>query len=262
MFPNTPREEYRENPIEEVICQFRFPPILKIGTTTPAEFQDQIRTQFPLYQPQDALPPIPDQVRGILSQVGMENLLGSQLPRVHQFATEDGASTVSLQTDFIALRVTDYERWDAFRELFESVEGNFKLLYEPQFYSRIGLRYRDVIIRENLGLDSVPWSELLNGDLVGLLRHDRSTLITQSVAAVQMELTEINNAHLTLQYGLQAQTEQSPSVYFIDTDIAIEQRTEPDDVFSLLNQFNRAAGDIFRWAIKDTLRNALGPTSI
>ena len=262
MFPNTPREEYKKNPIEEVICQFRFPPILKIGTITPAEFQDRIRARFPLYQPQDALPPMPEQVRGILSQVGIENLLGSQMPRVHQFATEDGTNTVSLQNDFIALRVTDYKRWGTFREQFKSVEENFRVLYEPQFYSRIGLRYRDVIVREKLGLDNVPWSELLNGDLVGFLRHDRSSLVTQSIAAVQMRLTEIGNAHLTLQYGLQPQTEQSPSVYFIDADIAIEQRTDPNDAFSLLNQFNSSAGNIFRWAIKDTLRNALGPTSV
>lgn len=260
VFPDSPREEYRNNPIEEVICQFRFPPILKIGTTTPAEFQDRIRTQFPLYQPQDALPLMPDQVRGILSQLGVDNLLGSQFPSVHQFVTEDGTSTVSLQTDFIALRVTKYERWECFREQLESIERSFRNIYEPQFYSRVGLRYRDVIIRENLGLDGVAWSELLNRDLVGFYgRSEATELVTQAVAATQMELPNIENAQMTLQYGLQAPTNESPSSYFIDADIAIEQRTELNDAFPLLNQFNRAAGNIFRWAISDTLRDAMGP---
>ena len=262
LFPNTRREEYRNNPIEEVICQFRFPPILKIGTTTPAEFQDSVRKQFPLYQLQDTFPPVPEQVREMLSQVGggIENLLGSQFPRVHQFATEDGASVISLQSDFIALRVTDYKRWEVFRECLESIERSFRTIYEPQFYSRVGLRYRDVIVREDLGLDNAPWNELLNRDLVGFYGQDEaSELVTQAVAAVQMKLPDIENAQVTLQYGLQTQTEKTQSLYFIDTDIAIEQRTGLDDAFSLLDQFNRAAGNIFRWAISDTLRNAMGP---
>ena len=259
MFPDTPREEYRNNPIEEVICQFRFPPILKIGTTTPAEFQDCIRTQFPLYQAQDALPPIPNQVREMLSQVGVENLLGSQLPRVHQFATEDGASDVSLQTDSITLRVIDYERWDAFREQLESIERSFRTIYKPQFYSRVGLRYRDVIVREKLGLDDVAWSELLNDDLVGFAGHEESSkLVTFATAIVQMNLPEIEDALLTMQHGFQGQSEELPSAYFIDTDIAIEKRTNPDDVFPLLDQFNRTTGNIFRWAVSDTLRDAMG----
>ncbi len=260
MFPDTPREEYRNNPIEEVICQFRFPPILKIGTTAPAEFQDRIRRQFPLYQPQDPFPSVPEQVRGILSQLGIENMLGSQSPSVHQFVTEDGTSIVSLQTDFIALRVTKYERWEAFREQLESIERSFRNIYEPQFYSRVGLRYRDVIVRENLELDGVSWSELLNRDLVGFYgRNEATELVTQAVAVAQMKLPDVENAQLTLQYGLQTQTDETPSIYFVDTDIAIEQRTELDDAFSLLDQFNRTAGNIFRWAISDVLRDALEP---
>ena len=263
VFPDSPREEYRNNPIEEVICQFRFPSILKIGTTAPAEFQDSIRRQFPLYQPQDALPPMPEQVRGVLSQLGIENLLGSQFPSVHQFVTEDGTSTVSLQTDFIALRVTKYERWEVFREQLESIERSFRNIYEPQFYSRVGLRYRDVIVRENLGLDGVAWSELLNRDLVGFYgQYGASELVTQAVAATQMKLPNVENAQITLQHGLQAQTDETPSIYFIDTDIATEQRTELDDAFLLLDQFNRAAGNIFRWAISDILRDAMEPAPL
>ena len=173
---------------------------------------------------------------------------------------KDETSTVSLQPEFIALRVTDYKRWCSFREQLELIESSFRDIYEPQFYSRVGLRYRDVIVRENLGLDDVAWSELVNRDLVGFYgQNEASELVAQAVTVAQMKLPDIENVQLTLQYGLQARTDETPSVYFIDTDIAIEQRTELDDAFSLLHQFNRTAGNIFRWAISDVLRGALEP---
>ena len=258
VFPDSQREEYRKNPLEEVICQLRFPPILKIGTTSPAEFQDRIRKHFPLYELGSVIP-IPEQLMEVLSDSGLENMLPTQMPRLHRFATEDRSRSISLQSDFIAFSVTDYKRWQDFREQFEFVEQEFRRLYEPQFYSRIGLRYRDAIIREDIGLGNCPWGNLLNRDLAGLLARDEShNLISQTLTAVQMRLPEIENAQLTLQYGLRPESAQMPAdIYFIDSDISIEQRTEPNASFELLDQFNQIAGNIFRWAIRDTLRDAL-----
>ena len=257
VFPDTPREEYVHNPLEEVICQLRFPPILKIGTTAPAEFQDRVRKQFPLYEQGTAIP-IPEQVMGILSNSGLENALTNQMPRFHRFITEDEARSISLQSDFIALSVTDYKRWQDFREQFEIAEREFRHLYEPQFYSRVGLRYRDAIIREDIGLEGHSWGDLINSDLTGLLGHAEAGIVTQSTAAIQMNLPEIEGARLTFQYGLQPESERLPGgAYVIDADIFIEQRTDPNDCFRLLDQFNRITGNIFRWAISGALRDAL-----
>ena len=258
IFPDTPREEYRNNPLEEVICQLRFPSILKIGTTLPAEFQDRIRDQFPMYD-QGSNIPIPDQVRDLLSNAGLENIFANQMPRLHRFRTEDNARTVSLQPDFIAFSVTDYKRWQDFREQFKFAEGEFRLLYKPQFYSRVGLRYRDVIIREDLGLKSHSWGDLFNKDLSGLLGHDEaSSLVDRTLTATHMRLPELSGAHLILQYGMRPESEEIPvDTFFIDADIYIEQRIEPNASFELLDQFNRIAGNIFRWAISGALRDAL-----
>ena len=46
-FPETDRVIYAHNPLEQVICQFRFPPILRIDSELPAQFQDRIRHEFP-----------------------------------------------------------------------------------------------------------------------------------------------------------------------------------------------------------------------
>jgi uncharacterized protein (TIGR04255 family) len=46
-FPeDSPRVIYGRNPLEQVICQIRFPTILKIDTELPAAFQEQIRSDI------------------------------------------------------------------------------------------------------------------------------------------------------------------------------------------------------------------------
>ena len=49
MFSTEPRVTYRKNQLGEVICQLRFPTILSINTTEPADFQEMIRSDFPKY---------------------------------------------------------------------------------------------------------------------------------------------------------------------------------------------------------------------
>ena len=49
MFSNQPRKIYRRNQLIEVICQLRFPEILKIEAHEPADFQDAIRQVYPQF---------------------------------------------------------------------------------------------------------------------------------------------------------------------------------------------------------------------
>ena len=207
---------------------------------------------------------MPNQVRDILSEAGIEGLFPTQAPRLHRFSTEDASRSVSLQSDFIAFAVNDYRRWQDFREQFAFIEDRFRCLYAPSFYSRIGLRYKDVIDRKNLDLEGHSWGELLNRDLVGLLGDEYIfSQVGRALTMVQMRLPEIDGAQLTLRYGLLAQPNQTPlDAYVIDTDIFVEQRVEPYDCFRLLDEFNGITENIFRWAISDTLRDALGPNPI
>ncbi|MFR1260789.1 MAG: TIGR04255 family protein [Oscillospiraceae bacterium] len=58
MFSNQPRKFYRRSPLIEVICQLRFPDILKIEAHEPADFQDAIRQVYPQYAKRiEQLPP-------------------------------------------------------------------------------------------------------------------------------------------------------------------------------------------------------------
>ncbi len=63
MFSNQPRKIYRRNQLIEVICQLRFPEILKIEAHEPADFQDAIRQAYPQYGKK--LEPLPQPDEGL-----------------------------------------------------------------------------------------------------------------------------------------------------------------------------------------------------
>ncbi|HQU44113.1 MAG TPA: TIGR04255 family protein, partial [Pirellulales bacterium] len=59
--PEFPRVIYGKNPLEVVICQLRFPPILRIGAELPAEFQERIRKDYPEFRDRSAALGMPAQ---------------------------------------------------------------------------------------------------------------------------------------------------------------------------------------------------------
>ena len=102
MFSNQPRKFYRRSPLIEVICQLRFPDILKIEAHEPADFQDAIRQVYPQYAKRiEQLPP--QNAGGKMVEQGTVNN--------YQFISADGGWKVSLTKGFIALSTTRYTRW-------------------------------------------------------------------------------------------------------------------------------------------------------
>jgi uncharacterized protein (TIGR04255 family) len=86
-FPDSDRVIYDRNPLIEVICQLRFPPILRVDSEVPARFQEQIRDDFPLLTEEDftVLPDLSPE----LSQI-VRASLQQQAPRKNwKFTSED-----------------------------------------------------------------------------------------------------------------------------------------------------------------------------
>lgn len=83
-FPPTPRVRYELNPIQEVICQLRYPPILRIGAEAPAAFQEVIRKDYPLYSSVR-----PELLRGVSLPYAISVTNGGDLGWDHQATTEE-----------------------------------------------------------------------------------------------------------------------------------------------------------------------------
>src|SRR6266851_1582000 len=117
-FPDSPRVIYTTNPLEEVICQLKFPSILRIDSEPPAGFQDQVRGGYPLLQENPGLQlEFPANIAKMI--VGdFPSISGN---KVYQFSSVDGVWKIGLSREFVALSTSHYTRWEEFRSRLELV---------------------------------------------------------------------------------------------------------------------------------------------
>lgn len=259
-FPSSRRVVYHNNPLVEVICQLRFPPILEIAAHEPAEFQNRIRDLYPLYEAESPTAQLPKDIANVISQLGVP-VQAEQT--VHKFLASDSSRFISLARDFVAVSFSDYLRWEEFSQQLELARMALEDIYHPAFYSRVGLRYRDIIDKGRLGLTEETWDVLFKSWLIGMLAAPE---VQDSIASTQtttiIQLQEVSGGMVTLRHGLARPSPDEPVVYAIDADFYTEERRGPRDVTGVLDQFNRLAGYFFRWAITAGLHDALKPEDI
>lgn len=259
LFPEVERVVYGKAPLVEVICQVRFPADLRIETTAPAEFQQRIREQFPLLTQRN---------RAVLSTVppDIAKAFESVLPptggsTIWQFNTEDGAHTLELLKDNLTLVSRNYRNWGDFSSLFRGPFTALCDLYAPKFFTRVGLRYRDIIQRSKLGLGETPWSTLLKPHVLAEVAQPGFEARTEVASRDLLLKLPGHGAKVRLQHGF-AQIEGSPEqIYLIDCDFFVE-RTEAAHVDSALQYFHGNAARFFRWCITDSLHQAMEPRPV
>ena len=262
LFPDSERVLYDKNPLKEVISQFRFPTILRIREGQLAGFHDMIRTDYPIYSEQEpsfAVPPdIPKELVTMFEQMGVPPGLVT-----HKFSTKDSRRFISLRDDFMALAETKYERWESFGEGIMKAEAALKKVYEPALYSRVGLRYRDIISRRSLNLTDVRWQDLIKTHVIAELGDKNvSDAISRIQTRAIIMIPDIPDGRIMLNHGLVIPNGSDEKCYFIDADFSVESKEGINEPFKILEKFNRLAGQLFRWAITERLHDAMEPRAI
>jgi uncharacterized protein (TIGR04255 family) len=253
-FPPSTRVIYSKRPLEFVICQLRFPTILEIAAALPVQFQNSIRDRYPIFEEESS--GIPKELAGIVAQLRLQKAVESN---TYKFMTAEASRFISLSQEFVALSDQKYTRWETFRSELELAKRALEECYHPAFYSRIGLRYRNVIDKEAIGLGNTQWKDLLQGPLIGLLDSEDvgreiETIRTEALISVP----DVQGGHITLNHAL-GKTDQGKSVYVVDADFFTAERTDCNAVTPILDRFNHITGRLFRWAISPQLQAALGP---
>jgi uncharacterized protein (TIGR04255 family) len=271
-FPESTREVYSKNPLDRVTCGLRFPPILSIVSKEPAEFQEKIRTYYPLYETGLVLSPLLQQgVPGIATPQ-----ISGALPMVHRFISADRVTEIDLARDFVSVSTRKYRRWEEFTERVSLAMSALETVYGPAFYVHVELRYQDVIDRQALGLGDTPWKDLIHGPVIGMLAdHDVANLVATFQSQTLINLG--NDEFLNLVQSLGGQVrgpvqvighqqtfpiQQGSPKYAIDADFYTAKRRSSEEVPADLTRFNREAGYFFRRAITPKLRNALQPVPL
>jgi uncharacterized protein (TIGR04255 family) len=265
-FPDSPRVIYDRNPLAEVICQFRFPTILRISSADMANFQDKIRAEYPLYEskePSFEFVNVPKEFTALFEQLPFTKMGGAV---THKFSTKDKNRLISLSQDFLAFSDTKYRQWESYKKEIEKAEEALQQNFKPAFYSRIGLRYKDLINPAELGIgeniQGEKWGDLLQSHILGELgdKYVGDNIADTRTRSI-IQIPEIEGANVTLIHGLVKQV-GTPESYLIDADFALEKSEGINGSIEILDKFNRLAGRLFRWTITDTLHKAMGPQTI
>lgn len=261
-FPEVPRVIYANNPLVEVVCEVRFPPILRISAADPTDFQDQIRSAYPEYEVGNVSGPLvpnaPDFLRSLL-QSGFQDPSFEAAPRGYRFLNADQSWKVTLSQGSLSLSTSTYERWEGFRERLESVIGVLVKTYQPSYFSRVGLRYQNVISTQNLGLEEGRWRDLLARPVLGELSSEELQDVEVIGARRSMILSIDEDLMLNLNHGFVDTVDDQGEAYLIDTDYYQEGQIDTNDCLSHAERCHSYAGKVFRWCITDKLHDALGP---
>lgn len=259
MFSAEERVIFQKNQLIEVICQLRFPEILAVEAKSPADFQDAIREDYPVYRLGREL-----QQPRVTGTPGAFRLEEQKAVTNHQFTTADGTVRVNLTSKFIALSALTYDRWESFARRLDKLLSAFIRVYSPGYFERVGLRFVNAVCRSKLDLEETPFRELFQDCYLGVLAE--ADIQERSVGRSSMD------TELALPGGCIAKIHAGPGMvrkpgeanskeprFIFDQDLFMKGNVPVNLSAASLNTLHMQADSIFRGAITRTLYEAMEP---
>lgn len=258
MFSREDRCVYRNNQLQEVICQLRFPEILTIGANVPVAFQEAIRDEYPQYTARKEVA-----APKITGTPGNFNLENAPATVNYQFASADGVWRVNLTSKFISIACTKYTCWEDFAAKLDKPLAAFIKLYKPAYFERVGLRYINFISRKDLDLEGTPFKELISSCYLGILSEEDVAETATARCSFDTEVSIRGGCKAKIHAGpglVKKNGVQDPEVKFIfDQDLFLPGKLPVNLSAGALQTLHGQAYAIFRGAITDMLHNALDP---
>lgn len=261
MFSHEPRCRYQAHPLAEVICQLRFPEILTINANDPAEFQEAIRADFPVFTRRQDIP-----APRLTGAPGNMTLQKQQPINNYQFASANGIWRINLTSKFISLTCAKYTGWEDFAAHLDKPLAAFIQTYKPAYFERVGLRYLNFISRFDLGLEGVPFRELIAPCYLGPLAEEDVADSAVSRCTVECELALRGGCRAKLHAGpglVRRGGKEDKEIKFIfDQDLYMPGQLQLNLAVGALQTLHHQANSLFRGAITEKLHNAMEPTEI
>lgn len=254
MFSNKKRCIYRASPAAEVICQLRFPEILAVTAADPVEFQEAIREAFPVFVRKQEMP--------------MPKLSGTTIQKGtpvtnFQFSSADGVWRVNLTNKFISLACTRYSCWETFARHLDQPLAAFIRIYKPAYFERVGLRYVNFLSRQRLGLEGIPFRELIAPAYLGPLALEDVAEASASRCTVDCDIALRGGCRAKIHAGpglVQRNGIADKEVKFIfDQDLYMTGQLQLNLAAGALHTLHAQAFSLFRGAITQRLHEAMGP---
>ncbi len=261
MYSQENRCIYRKSPLAEVICQLRFPEILSIEANVPAQFQEAIRQEFPVYSVRKETPP------PVLSGApGNLQMQPQKSNNNYQFVSADGLWQINLTSKFLSLSCRHYSSWEDFAGKLDKPLAAFIQIYKPAFFQRVGLRYLNFISRRDLELEGIPYRQLIEPQYLGILGDEDVNEMTTNRCSMDAEFAIRGGCKCKLHTGpgmVKRNGQPDSEVKFVlDLDVFMDGQLEIKLSAPALQTLQGQAFSIFRGAITDTLHQAMEPERI
>lgn len=231
-------EQSPHSPLLSVTCQVQFPVILKIGQELPASFQEQLRKDYPLFQPTNDR-------------------------RGYRLASQDNEHVILLLPDSLTVTTSRYPGWAPFQTQVSGAVHAFQASYEPAFCTRTSLRFQSLLRPAVYGFTKIQWAALINPKVLGPFsipghkgqlqgsRHDVVVSLPDSSDRFRL-------VHGFVQYREADQPNQpGQPAYLLDQDYFTTQQLDWAGVISTLDRFEQEAGQFFRLCVTDQLQQAM-----
>ena len=264
-FSGYERVEYLKNPLTEVICQLQFPQIFELEDKKPYQFEKKIGNNYPYKETSNNFPP---EIYGLLNISQMRSN-SSNFP-VYKFFSMNRKTTITLSREYIGFSALEYHSFSDYFNSLREVLNEFEKIYKPKFYTRIGLRYQNLIFKSNLEKDdqNLQWKDLIKQEITPEFYNDD---VYNRILGTYKELSlkgDNNFEIINFKHGLVDANKQNESkiikseqAYLLDI-YAFEFRPDVIDknnVDKQLRKFNETIRNIFRSSISEDLHRRLEP---
>jgi uncharacterized protein (TIGR04255 family) len=250
-FPHQPDVQLQNAPLAEVICQIRFPPILRIIREEPSEFQERVRHRFPELQIEQGV------AITFTGAVSSTPPAVEAPPKVYRFLRPAAQTVISLSVDFVALSTQAYTHWHDFAGDLNLAATSVQEIYQPPYAARIGLRYVNRFTPASIGSDGIDHVlDLLRPELISLYRTDAWSEPTGFVT--QLTLPD-DTATLVMRtaYG---RTKDEPFV-LLDFDYFEEGQLELEHLIERCDRYHRTIYNAFRWSMRQASLEIFKPVA-
>lgn len=244
-------------PLERVLAQVRFPPILKIDDRSQAaRFQELVRGDYPI------LNELENQIVHIEITPGQGPVPTARTAKVWQFCNFDNSWRAAIASDSMSLETSSYSSRADFLERWHKLLDALDHVFQPQVVDRIGMRYIDRIDGEHYH----RFDEMIAPQLIGSAFSRLKPAIRQSTSESILAVPE---GQLLLRFGvLPANATFDPGAYapkptisfFLDIDVSAPGRRkfELPQIKGMFRAFAERAYTVFRFSVTNEFLDTFG----
>jgi len=222
---------YPRNFIRQAVCEFRFPTLMWIGGAKPPEkFVNSLRKKYP----------ISETVNEVTLGAGESSFAG----HAHLFKTSNGGWTVSLKQSSVSLETTRYKSYAEYRDRLTEVIAASQPVIDTEFFTRIGLRYINVL------QTAEPLTDWIRQSLISTFDGQGFKGVSDFAGRLAMSAED---GGCLLQHGirLKADDDGNPTntpEYIIDID-AYRVDVPVKEAMPAIDAAHRQAFSLFSWAM-------------